>query len=96
MKITFAEKDESKDEVYVGQVRKGEFGVIAIITHGRAGDKDKPLNAILFTEDEDDLLYGVINWKDGTDANRIRAVFPTIVDAELILKGARQYGKSVS
>lgn len=89
MRIIFDVKDEPTNDVYVGQVRKDEHGVFAIISHGRADDKDKPFNAYLFTEDEDDDLHGVINWFEGTTADGIRAEFPTIVDAELILKGAK-------
>ena len=87
MRIIFDVKDEPTNEVYVGQVRKDEFGVFAIVAKGES--EDKPFNAYLFTEDEDDDLHGVINWSTGTDADGIRAEFPTIVDAELILKGAK-------
>ena len=87
MRIIFDVKDEPSNEVYVGQVRKDEFGVFAIVAKGVSADK--PFNAYLFTEDVDDDLYGVINWSTGTDADGIRAEFPAIVDAELILKGAK-------
>lgn len=89
MKIIFDVKDEPTNDVYVGQVRKDEHGVFAIISHGRTDDKDKPFNAYLFTENVDDDLYGVINWREGTTADGVRAEFPTVVDAELILKGAK-------
>ena len=87
MRIIFDVKDEPTNEVYVGQVRKDEFGVFAIVAKGVSADK--PFNAYLFTEDEDDDLYGAINWREGTTADGIRAEFPTVVDAELILKGAK-------
>lgn len=89
MRITIKEKDETSGEVYVGQVRTDGLGMYAIVSHARTGGKDKPLNAILFTEYEDDFHYGVINWKDGTDASRIKEVFPKVVDAELIIKGEK-------
>lgn len=87
MKNIFDVKDEPTNDVYVGQVRKDEFGVFAIVSKGESADK--PFNAYLFTESVDDDLYGVINWREGTTADRIRAEFPAIVDAELILKGAK-------
>lgn len=87
MRIIFDVKDEPINDVYVGQVRKDEFGVFAIVAKGES--EDKPFNAYLFTEYEDDDLYGAINWRTGTDADGIRAEFPTIVDAELTLKGAK-------
>ena len=56
----------------------------------RSGESaDKPFNAYLFTENVNDELYGVINWREGTTADGIRAEFPTVVDAELTLKGAK-------
>ena len=87
MRIIFDVKEEPTNDVYVGQVRKDEFGVFAIVAKGVSADK--PFNAYLFTEDEDDDLYGVINWREGTTADRIRAEFPAIVGADLILKGAK-------
>ena len=87
MRIIFDVKDEPTNDVYVGQVRKDEFGVFAIVAKGVS--EDKPFNAYLFTEDVDDGLYGAINWSTGTDADGIRSEFPTIVDAELTLKGAK-------
>lgn len=87
MRIIFDVKDEPLDDVYAGQVRKDEYGVFAIVARGESADK--PFNAYLFTEDVDDALYGVINWREGTTADGIRSEFPTIVDAELILKGAK-------
>ena len=87
MRIIFDVKDEPTNEVYVGQVRKDEFGVFAIVAKGVSADK--PFNAYLFTENVDDNLYGAINWREGTTADRIRAEFPTVVDAEIILKGAK-------
>ena len=87
MRIIFDVKDEPTNEVYVGQVRKDEFGVFAIVAKGVSADK--PFNAYLFSEDEDDDLYGAINWRNGTTEDGIRAEFPTVVDAELILKGAK-------
>ena len=89
MKIIFDVKDEPANDVYVGQVRRDEFGVYASVSHGKDEDEDKPFNAYVFTEDVDDDLYGVINWNEGTTAAGIRSEFPTIVDAELILKGAK-------
>lgn len=87
MRIIFDVKDEPTDDVYVGQVRKDEYGTIAIVVKGES--TDKPFNACLFTECEADNLYGEINWSIGTDAAGIIAEFPTVVDAELILKGAK-------
>ena len=87
MRIIFYVKDEPTNDVYVGQVRKDDYGVFAIVAKGESADK--PFNAYLFTEDVDDDLYGVINWREGTTADGIRAEFPTIVNAELILKGAK-------
>ena len=87
MRIIFDVKDEPTNDVYVGQVRKDEFGVFAIVAKGVS--EDKPFNAYLLTESEDDDLYGVINWREGTTADGIRSEFPTEVDAELILKGAK-------
>ena len=88
MKIIFDVKDEPTNDVYVGQVRKDEHGVFAIVAKGVS--EDKPFNAYLFTEsDEFSDLDGVINWREGTTSDGIRAEFPTIVDAELILKGAK-------
>ena len=87
MRIIFDVKDGPTNEVYVGQVRKDEFGVFAIVAKGESADK--PFNAYLFTENVNDELYGVINWREGTSSDGIRAEFPTVVDAELILKGAK-------
>ena len=87
MRIIFDVKDEPTNDVYVGQVRKDEFGVFAIVARGESADK--PFNAYLITENVDDYLYGVINWFEGTTADGIRSEFPTIVDAELTLKGAK-------
>ena len=87
MRIIFDVKDEPTNEVYVGQVRKDEHGVFAIVARGDS--HDRPFNAYLITENESDYLYGVINWFEGTTADGIRAEFPTVVDAELILKGAK-------
>ena len=87
MRIILDVKDEPTNDVYVGQVRKDDYGVFAIVAKGESADK--PFNAYLFTEDVDDDLYGVINWSTGTDADGIRSEFPTVVDAELILKGAK-------
>ena len=87
MRIIFDVKDEPANDVYVGQVRKDEFGVFAIVAKGESSDK--PFNAYLFTENVNDELYGVINWREGTTADGVRSEFPTIVDAELILKGAK-------
>ena len=87
MRIIFDVKDEPTNDVYAGQVRKDEDGVYAIVANTES--EDKPFNAYLFTEDVDDDLYGVINWREGTTADGIRAEFPTVVDAELILKGAK-------
>ena len=86
MRIKFDVKDETTSDVYVGQVRKDEFGVYAIVS--KWDSEDRPFNVYLITEEEDDL-HGAINWSRGTDAEGIRAEFPTIVDAELILKGAK-------
>lgn len=77
MKNIFDVKDEPTNDVYVGQVRKDEFGVFAIVSKGESADK--PFNAYLFTESVDDDLYGVINWREGTTADRIRAEFPATV-----------------
>src|SRR5699024_5452031 len=71
MRIIFDVKEEPTNDVYVGQVRKDEFGVFAIVSKGEPADK--PFNAYLFTERVDDDLYGVINWREGTTADRIRA-----------------------
>ena len=87
MRIIFDVKDEPTNDVYVGQVRKDDYGVFAIVAKGESADK--PFNAYLFTENVNDELYGVINWREGTTADGIRAEFPTIVDAELTLKGAK-------
>ena len=87
MRIIFDVKDEPTNDVYVGQVRKDDYGVFAIVAKGESADK--PFNAYLFTECVDDDLYGAINWREGTTADGIRLEFPTIVDAELILKGAK-------
>lgn len=87
MRIIFDVKDEPTNEVYVGQVRKDEYGTIAIVAKGES--TIKPFNAYLLTECEDDNLYGAINWGIGTDADGIIEEFPTVVDAELILKGAK-------
>ena len=87
MRIIFDVKDEPTNDVYVGQVRKDEFGVFAIVAKGESADK--PFNAYLFTENVNDDFYGAISWREGTTADRIRADFPTVVDAELILKGAK-------
>ena len=87
MRIIFDVKDEPTNEVYVGQVRKDEFGVFAIVAKGVS--EDKPFNAYLFTENVDDDLYGAINWREGTTSDGIISEFPTIVDAELMLKGAK-------
>lgn len=87
MRIIFDVKDEPTNDVYVGQVRKSEDGVFAIVAKGVS--EDKPFNAYIFTDSETDNLFGVINWRDGTSADKIRAEFPTIVDAELTLKGAK-------
>ena len=87
MKIIFDVKDEPTNDVYVGQVRKDEHGVFAIVAKGVS--EDKPFNAYLITENVNDDLYGVINWREGTTSDGIRAEFPTVVDAELILKGAK-------
>ena len=89
MRIIFDVKDEPTNGVYVGQVRKDEFGVFAIISHGVTDDEDRPFNAYLFTESAEDNLYGAINWREGTTADGVRAEFPTVVDAELTLKGAK-------
>ena len=43
MRIIFDVKDEPTNEVYVGQVRKDEFGVFAIVAKGVSADK--PFNA---------------------------------------------------
>ena len=87
MRIIFDVKDEPTNDVYVGQVRKDDYGVFAIVTKGVS--EDKPFNAYLLTECVDDDLYGAINWREGTTADGIRAEFPSVVDAELILKGAK-------
>ena len=87
MRIIFDVKDEPTNDVYVGQVRKDDYGVFAIVAKGESADK--PFNAYLFTENVNDELYGVINWREGTSSDGIRAEFPTVVDAELILKGAK-------
>ena len=88
MRIIFYVKDEPTNDVYVGQVRKDDYGVFAIVAKGES--VDKPFNAYLFTEsNEFSDLDGAINWRYGTTADGIRAEFPTIVDAELILKGAK-------
>ena len=87
MRIIFDVKDEPTNDVYVGQVRKDGFGVFAIVAKGESADK--PFNAYLFTENVNDDFYGAISWREGTTADRIRADFPTVVDAELILKGAK-------
>ena len=87
MRIIFDVKDEPTNDVYVGQVRKDGFGVFAIVAKGESADK--PFNAYLFTENVDDDFYGAISWREGTTADRIRADFPTVVGAELILKGAK-------
>ena len=87
MRIIFDVKDEPTNDVYAGQVRKDEDGVYAIVANTESADN--PFNAYLFTEDVDDDLYGVINWRGGTTADGIRSEFPTIVDAELTLKGAK-------
>ena len=87
MRIIFDVKDEPTNDVYVGQVRKDEFGVFAIVAKGESADK--PFNAYLITENVNDDLYGVINWREGTTSDGIRSEFPTIVDAELTLKGAK-------
>ena len=87
MRIIFDVKDEPANDVYVGQVRKDDYGVFAIVAKGESADK--PFNAYLFTENVNDELYGVINWREGTSSDGIRAEFPTIVDAELTLKGAK-------
>lgn len=86
MRIIFDVKDEQPNEVEVGQVRKDEFGVYAIVS--KWDSEDRPFNAYLITEEDNDL-HGAINWSRGTTADGIRAEFPTIVDAELILKGAK-------
>lgn len=91
MRIIFDVKDEPTNDVYVGQVRKDDYGVFAIVAKGESADK--PFNAYLFTENVNDELYGelygAINWREGTTADGIRAEFPSVVDAELILKGAK-------
>ena len=87
MRIIFDVKDEPTNDVYVGQVRKDDYGVFAIVAKGESADK--PFNAYLITENVNDDLYGVINWREGATADGIRAEFPAIVDAELILKGAK-------
>ena len=87
MRIIFDVKDEPTNDVYVGQVRKDGYGVFAIVAKGESADK--PFNAYLFTENVNDELYGVINWREGTTADGVRSEFPTIVDAELTLKGAK-------
>ena len=87
MRIIFDVKDEPTNDVYVGQVRKDDYGVFAIVAKGESADK--PFNAYLFTENVYDELYGVINWREGTTADGVRSEFPTIVDAELTLKGVK-------
>lgn len=88
MRIIFDVKDEPTNEVQVGQVRKGSDGVYAIIAKGST--ESKPFNAYLFTEgDHLGELDGAINWYEGTDAQSILDEFPTLIDAELTLKGAK-------
>lgn len=89
MQITLKEEPKSVEDVKVGQVRYDSDGngTYIIVTKGES--KDKPFNGLILLEDTEDELYGALNWREGTVADGIRDEFPIVVDAELILKGAK-------
>lgn len=89
MKITFDAKDEPTNDVKAGQVRYDSDGNGAYIIVTKGESKDKPFNGLILLEDTEDELYGALNWREGTDSDGIRNEFPIVVDAELILKGAK-------
>lgn len=89
MQITLKEEPKSVEDVKVGQVRYDSDGngTYIIVTKGES--KDRPFNGLILLEDTEDELYGALNWREGTVADGIRDEFPIVVDAELILKGAK-------
>ena len=89
MRITLKENPKSVEDVKVGQVRYDSDGNGTYIIVTRGESKDKPFNGLILLEDTEDELYGALNWREGTDAVGIRDEFPIVVDAELILKGAK-------
>lgn len=89
MQLTLKEEPKSVEDVKVGQVRYDSDGSGAYIIVTKGESKDKPFNGLILLEDAEDELYGALNWREGTDADGIINEFPIVVDAELILKGAK-------
>ena len=89
MQITLKEEQKTVEDVKVGQVRYDSDGNGTYIIVTKGVSKERPFNGLILLEDTEDELYGAINWQGGTDADGIRNEFPIVVDAELILKGAK-------
>lgn len=100
LKVTEVQSEEvaKKDEVVAGQVRMAKEGerqhgavvlIVDAINSSAEGTVERPYIAVVLDSTEPSLIHSVVQNFYTNSAERIKELFPVLLDAELTYKEAK-------